>query len=192
MSTVPRRAKRVPRPYRSAGPKARYLKAILQMIIAFTAMIGLGIWLIAMMRGDDNLPSAGELSDGLFTGIGLALAGAAVIELAYTLYTDGPDEALNPVMLGVAAALLIQLGRVEKFDIWQAGAALLYVTALGGLFAIRKWLADDEPNDSWSPVSAWRRYQRKRRLRHRLRADRKAPQQRGAAQDDSEALAQRN
>jgi hypothetical protein len=140
----------VPQPYRSIGPKARYLKAVLQMGIGLGAVAWLGYWLWRKVVWDDPPATAG-LTDELFRGIGFALACAAVIELAYTLFTDGPDEALNPVMLGVAAALLIQLGLVGEFDLRQAAAAFLYVLALGGLFATRRWLADDDPRGSWTP-----------------------------------------
>jgi hypothetical protein len=94
----------------------------------------------------------------------LRLAAAAVVELAYTLFTDGPDEALNPVMLGVAAALLVQLGRVEKFNLHEALAGLLYAAALAGLFATRRWLAEPEDEESWSLVDSWRN----RRYHHQV------------------------
>jgi hypothetical protein len=44
-----------------------------------------------------------------------ALAAATVIQLAFTLFTLGPDEALDPVLLAIASALLLQLGNVDHF-----------------------------------------------------------------------------
>jgi hypothetical protein len=73
-----------------------------------------------------------------------ALAAATVIELASTLFTPGPDEALDPVLLAIAAALLFQLGKVSQLS-WQDGlAVVLYGGALGALFVVRVFIAPDE------------------------------------------------
>jgi hypothetical protein len=79
-----------------------------------------------------------------FQIIASALAAATVIELAFTLFTPGPDEALDPVLLAIAAALLFQLGKVEQFH-WQDGVAVvLYGAALAALFVVRVFIAPDE------------------------------------------------
>jgi hypothetical protein len=73
-----------------------------------------------------------------------ALGAATVIQLVYTLFTPGPDEALDPVLLAIATALLFQLGSVESLR-WQDGlAVLLYGAALSALFAVRIFIAPDE------------------------------------------------
>jgi hypothetical protein len=72
-----------------------------------------------------------------------ALGAATVIRLVYTLFTPGPDEALDPVLLAIATALLFQLGSVESFR-WQDGlAVLLYGAALSVPFAVRIFIAPD-------------------------------------------------
>jgi hypothetical protein len=76
----------------------------------------------------------------VFNTIGVGLAVAAGVELAYTLFTDGPDEALDPLMLALSAALILQLGKVESFKWTEALAAILYVVSLGILFRIRKYI----------------------------------------------------
>jgi hypothetical protein len=90
-----------------------------------------------------------------FQIIASALAAATVIELAFTLFTPGPDEALDPVLLAIAAALLFQLGKVNEFH-WQDGlAVVLYGIALGTLFVVRVFIAPDagrQPRLWW-----WRR-----------------------------------
>ena len=48
---------------------------------------------------------------------GDALAAAAAVELVYTLFTKGPDEALDPLMLGLSAAALLSLGSVSGFKV---------------------------------------------------------------------------
>jgi hypothetical protein len=128
-----------PPPYRFLAPLALIIKALLQMIIGAFAVYVLikHIWPLPSDRV--AIRATQEL---VFSYIGLALGLAAAIELAYTLFTHGPDEALDPLMLGVAAALLLQLGQVDKFDYREGIATLLYVAALAGLFAIRKRLAE--------------------------------------------------
>ena len=46
-------------------------------------------------------------------GTGVGLAAAAALELAYTLFTPGPDEALDPLMLGLSATILLKLAAIE-------------------------------------------------------------------------------
>jgi hypothetical protein len=90
----------------------------------------------------------------VFQVIADALAAATVVQLAFTLFTPGPDEALDPVLLAIASALLLQLGNVTQFH-WQDGlAVLLYGTALGSLFIVRVFIAPDEdrpPRLWWWP-----------------------------------------
>ena len=74
--------------------------------------------------------------------VGQALAYSAGIELAYTLFTPGPDEALDPVMMGLAAAILLGVSQIEKLTVPGGVSAMLYCIALAGLFAIRKWLIE--------------------------------------------------
>jgi hypothetical protein len=108
----------------------------------------------------------GEGIEGhVFATIGVALAVGAAIELAYTLFTHGPDEALDPLMLGLSAAIILQLGKVHGFDLKQAASAIIYVVALGTTFAIRKRLAEkivvNDPKDS-DPVLDWLQHPLKR------------------------------
>jgi hypothetical protein len=75
---------------------------------------------------------------------------AAAFELAYTLYTPGPDEALNPLLPGTSSAFLFLASKDTQLD-WQFGfAAALVTLALYGLFKIRERFdladKDDVPN----------------------------------------------
>lgn len=86
----------------------------------------------------------------VFQIIADALAAATVIQLAFTLFTPGPDEALDPVLLAIATVLLFQLGNATLR--WQDGLAVLfYATALGSLFVVRVFVAPDED----SPPRLW-------------------------------------
>jgi hypothetical protein len=68
------------------------------MLIGVVAVVVIAVWLVHEARDDATLK---ERSDGLFAAIGFALGAAAVVELAYTVFTDGADETLDPLMLGV-------------------------------------------------------------------------------------------
>lgn len=141
-------------PYKSVAPIARYFKSIVQMLIGLTAAafaireawIGLA----------EDLPIT-RVQDHVFEAIALGLAVAAAVELAYTLFTPGPDEALDPLMLALSAALILQLGKVEDFHWQEAISALTFAAALAGLFVIRKYLATQHEPANWSPMEAIRR-----------------------------------
>ena len=93
--------------------------------------------------------------ENCLTLIGEALAAATVVELAYTLFTDGPDEVLDPLMLGISAFLIIELGKKTTHIEWGTGFGLLLsAIALGLLFAIRqRFIEDSKP----VPSFWWRR-----------------------------------
>jgi len=95
----------------------------------------------------DQALDAFHAGQHLFAGIGLTLAAATAVELTYTLFTHGPDEAIDPILLGLAAALLISLGNVTEFRLGQAAAAVLYVLALAGQNSLVK---GETPKD-WAP-----------------------------------------
>ncbi|MEV0006319.1 hypothetical protein AB0H28_29120 [Micromonospora sp. NPDC050980] len=140
-----------PEPYRTLGEAARFFKALLQMAVGTV-----GALIVIVRVGIDALHrnlDAAQVTSHLFINIGLTLGVAAAVELAYTLFTHGADEAVDPVMLGIAAALLLQLGQVGVFDLKQGFSALLFVTALGAMFVVRNRLAHVREPGEWSP--AW-------------------------------------
>jgi hypothetical protein len=89
------------------------------------------------------------LSDDLLRGIGVGLAAAAAVELAYTMFTPGPDEALDPVMLGVAATILLLVGELTAPDLSKAVGLLVLGLLLAVLFATRLMLADTGQPRVW-------------------------------------------
>src|SRR2546421_12167048 len=95
--------------YDRAGPIARTIKIILQMIVGAILTIFI-IFYIAFYVGVflSTGKSQDQLTDGsILTIVGVALAISTAFELAYTLFTAGPDEAVNPVITGVAAGILL-------------------------------------------------------------------------------------
>ena len=138
-------------PYKLLAPVAQIVKALLQMAIG---VIAVGAIIHRFWVQWDVPLDSWKPEDYVFARIGLALGIAAAVELAYTLFTDGPDEVLDPLMLGVAAALLLQLGKVHEFNYHDGIAALLYVTALAALFAVRERLLIEKQKSG--DFSAWR------------------------------------
>jgi hypothetical protein len=136
-------SKYVPPPYRRAGPIALYIKAVAQMIVgtvatlAVIATVTLNIW---------QRDPATHIQEQVFGVIGIGLAVAAGIELAYTLFTSGPDEALDPLLLALSAALILQLGKQEEFSWTAALALLLYAVPLVVLLKIRPSLKIEGPS----------------------------------------------
>jgi hypothetical protein len=145
------------------GGPARTAKIAVQMATAFGAVTFLAIRAVRYVYGHGIYLS--DLDPSVATKfilgvIGLALALATAVELAYTLFTDGPDEAVDPAILGLASAMLIQFSYVEHFYYGDAIATLLYVAALAALFVIRKNLV--EVDDNALSSTSWRG---RRRLR---------------------------
>jgi predicted SnoaL-like aldol condensation-catalyzing enzyme len=152
----------VPGIYKWWAPRARYFKALIQMVIGIVAaalVLAIGIRLGLHHHSGKNI------QNHVFNTIGVSLAVAAGVELAYTLFTHGPDEALDPLMLGLSAAIILQLAKIEELDLKQAASAVVYVIALGITFAIREYLAKEPEFKDWSPPWPWKKHKRHRLLR---------------------------
>ncbi len=174
----------------TAAPRAHYVKAIAQMVVGtLTAAAAVAALVINLLQGDP----ARSIQEQVFSVIGVGLALAAGIELAYTLFTHGPDEALDPLMLGLSAALILQLGRVDQFSWGQGLAAIFYVACLASLFAVRKWLAEAQEPENYEPrwlikwrksrQAAWRTGMAERSATSPNAPAVRTPEVRGATQD---------
>lgn len=130
--------------YDALEPIARILKILLQMAIGVVAVILIWrlVWETRHDKWPNNLPVTGET----LKIIGAGLAVAAAVELAYTLFTDGPDEAIDPLLLGLAATLMLQLGKADNLEAGQGWATVAFVIGLGLLFTIRELFVRDEPD----------------------------------------------
>ena len=80
------------------------------------------------------------------TIVGIALAISTAFELAYTLFIDGPDEAVNPLITGVAAGILLLIS--PNLALSNAGAVALLALALVVLFILKEFFID---NREWIP-----------------------------------------
>src|SRR5947208_1370107 len=101
------------------------------MLIGLGAIVGLGAvlvgdtgGLITHVVGTEGIAGHPRADQALGV-VGAALVVAAGLELAYSLFTEGPDEAIEPLLLAMSAAILLQLAKVTRFDYREAIAAAL-------------------------------------------------------------------
>ncbi|RTF26417.1 hypothetical protein D9B84_01935 [Serratia marcescens] len=73
-----------------------------------------------------------------------ALAVSCGVQLAYMLVTDGPDEAVEPLMLGIASAILLILSSTSEWDFNHAVAIFLLVLTIPMLYLIAKKIKNDQ------------------------------------------------
>jgi hypothetical protein len=130
----------LPDVYARAKPYAAILKASLQMLVGVIAVSVVG-WQALFFSGVD-------LTTLILNGISIGLAAAAALELAYTLFTPGPDEALDPLMLALSATLLLKLTQLgSPVSMGEALALVLLGLLLAALFATRLMLAERDEKD---------------------------------------------
>jgi hypothetical protein len=84
--------------------------------------------------------------------VGYGLAVSAAVELAYTFFTRGPDEALDPLILGVSSFTLIALSEIDPPRLRTTDAMPISLLALTIvlLFSARRFLleVEDEAPDT--------------------------------------------
>ncbi len=125
--------------YRHLTKPASWLKVFLQMLVGIAAVIIIVISLVNDMRSGMSAESVARHTLAI---IAASLAVAASLELAYTLFTDGPDEVIDPLMMGVSATLLFLVSTLTALT-WTAGVAIvLFASTLALLFAIRQRFID--------------------------------------------------
>lgn len=121
------------------------IKTVLQMLIGLGIVSFVVIRLMsAFINPEQPLSSFNILAD-----VSIALSFAAAIELAYMLFTPGPDEAVDPIILGIAALILSVAARADgKVDNDPDGLLSIavgigiLVIALAILFAVRARFLD--------------------------------------------------
>jgi hypothetical protein len=152
-----------PTPYRQVEPPARFVKSVIQMVIGGITLVALVVQLVDGWATGGTIVQAQQQVLEL---MGLALAASAAVQLAYCLFAPEPGAVIDPLVLGIAAALLFQLAGVRVLDIRDGVAAVLYTAALGGLLAVRRFLTpayrpgDWTLRDGWRQVLEWRRRSR--------------------------------
>jgi hypothetical protein len=126
--------------YRNCQPWAYSIKILLQMLVGLGALLDIGMHVansVANQTGSRPLAPRTEITVHV---IAYALAVAAAIELAYTLFTPGPDEALDPLMLGLSSGILLLITS-DGFSVTSKYLGILIgIFGLAGLFLVRKYL----------------------------------------------------
>jgi hypothetical protein len=119
--------------YGHTDKPAQWIKAVVQMIIGVATVIA-----VAILVWFPNLRTGGIAELALRT-VASGLALAAVVELTYTLFTEGPDEALDPLILGLSSFILLKISDPKTgLSISNAGTFALLVLALAALFVLRE------------------------------------------------------
>lgn len=71
-----------------------------------------------------------------------ALAISCGLQLAFMLITNGPDEAIEPIMLGIASVILLMLSAIDAkvWSIHNSISVVLLILCIAGLFFLSKFL----------------------------------------------------
>ena len=126
--------------YNTVQPSAEAIKGYIQ--------IGIGIAVIIVFAWHCVNHPAGEfnIAQEALRLVGYGLAASAAVELAYTFFTKGPDEALDPLILGVSSFTLIALSRIDP-PILKTGDTIplsLLALVILLLFLARRFLLEVE------------------------------------------------
>ena len=142
--------------YSASEPVANDIKVALQFLVALV-IVGVIIVKISLsiagVEYNDDMFYVNDpkliiylANNNLLLLVGQALAVSASIELAYMLFTPGPDEAIDPVILGIAAAALVALS--ENNPHWEDAILVLsFSVGLYILFHLRSKLGIGEVSE---------------------------------------------
>ena len=129
----PKGQDRVTRKHYRREAFAHRLKTRIQQLIGIC-----GVALLVTRVVQEVIDPAKPLEDrSLLQVAAITLSAATVVELSYTLFTPGPDEALNPLLLGLSSSVLFLIASQPTLTWEGAGGAFLLVGALGLAFWIR-------------------------------------------------------
>jgi RsiW-degrading membrane proteinase PrsW (M82 family) len=125
-------------------PYAESIKIVLQMFIGggLAALITLKLLYHVGLGLDIPFMTEQVYHRPTLDIVGLALGYSSALELAYALFTHGPDEAVEPLIMGLAAALLVVVSEIPPIDLVRSTGVALLVVALAGLFLLRRFFID--------------------------------------------------
>ncbi|WP_156359525.1 hypothetical protein [Sphingomonas sp. Leaf28] len=125
-------------PYKVWEKRAENIKARVQMVIAFLLVIALALRAVsglAYFIGHPVLIAVHQHRPLELVSLGLMYA--AGVELAYMLFTPGPDEAIAPVILGLSSTILLIVS--DGSENWKDAIIVPLLTAsVAGLFLVRE------------------------------------------------------
>jgi len=149
--------------YPTCGPWALLIKQLFHFGIAAAIAVAflLYVYVIGLECTEGWCSWVNRIVGANFLGFtGKALALATGIELAYMLFTAEPDEALTPIIMGIASTMLVALaGESERDVVWISSdidvglTALLGAVALAVLFFVRyRYFHQPPPSMGESPI----------------------------------------
>ncbi len=147
--------------YDKVQPRAELLKGAIQIAIGIAVVIVFAYQYFSRGHKQFNIaPSALGL-------VGYGLAVSAAVELAYTFFTKGPDEALDPLILGVSSFALIALSEMDPLKLTTTHVIPISLLALAIvlLFLARRFLLEVE--DEAPDAEAYLAYQLGQAVRQR-------------------------
>jgi hypothetical protein len=127
---------------------AETVKIIAQMVVGFSIAVIIVIKEYGKFSGHYILPLPNYIVEiSVLQLVAKGLEVSAGFELAYMLFTPGPDEAIEPVLLGLAAALLLAVSHTPMD--WKEGLLILLLAiALTVVFIVRQALAEGSHKSS--------------------------------------------
>jgi len=146
--------------YRLLKPFAEPIKIVLQMLIGAGIVGVLAIKLVSMgldqflptcvimwLKEDGFLDIIAQNSILEIVSSGLALS--AGVELAYMLFTPGPDEAVEPLILGLASTVFL-VASGQGIESWQGmSSVLILILSIVILFWVRDRFVSGLETTTW-------------------------------------------
>jgi transcriptional regulator with XRE-family HTH domain len=124
--------------YKTVQGPAEAIKGYIQIII------GIAVIVIFTYKFISHGTGQFEIVGSALSIVGYGLAVSAAVELAYTFFTKGPDEALDPLILGVSSFTLIAISIFDprKLNTSDAIQVSLLALAILLLFFARRFLLE--------------------------------------------------
>jgi len=129
--------------YQTYRPWAESLRITIQMLIG--CVLGIAVLIDSIVFLYSSLGGSPAQSIVQFNPLDIIAYGlffSTGVDLAYMLFTPGPDEAIDPVMTGLAATILLGVGKIDYKHLQLEYGIILFlaIAGLAGLFATRKFL----------------------------------------------------
>ncbi|WP_411679659.1 SHOCT domain-containing protein [Clostridium thailandense] len=134
--------------YAKYSPVAFKLKVRLQMLIGICIFILLILKLLSIPL--PMTPILAKLNISQITSlntlniISKGLAYSTGFELAYMLFTDGPDEAVEPLLLAVSSFILFELSNADNLKLLNYIGILIAILIIPTLFIIKEKFLDND------------------------------------------------
>lgn len=141
--------------YKKFKPYASNIKVILQMsigisitmLIIFKILIGLfpSLYELFIPIKTTNSPHIIEnlFKNSILIMVSKGLATSTAVELAYMLFTPGPDEAIEPLLLGVSSCILYKLG-CNPSDFEDIFIIILLILVIPVIYKVSRIFANDQ------------------------------------------------